>query len=179
MCVMPWRLATTFAALLASSGVGHAAPVLYYGFLNGLEDIPPSTANGVTSITADATAHTLHVTVSFSGLLGLTTAAHIHCCTTPPGTTAVATTTPSFVGFPLSVTSGTYDNTLDLTLASSYNPSYVTNNGGAIASAETALLAGIVAGQAYLNIHTTTYPGGEIRAFLIPDLIFRSGMEAP
>jgi hypothetical protein len=65
------------------------------------------------------------------------------------------------------VTSGTYDNTLNLTLASSYNPAFVTANGGTPASAEAALLAGIAAGEAYLNIHSTTFPGGEIRGFLI------------
>jgi len=29
------------------------------------------------------------------------------------------------------------------------------------------VLAGLVAGQAYLNIHTTTHPGGEIRGVLL------------
>src|SRR5439155_23025204 len=37
---------------------------------------------------------------------------------------------PDISGFPLGVTSGTYDNTLDLTLASSYNPVFVTDEGG-------------------------------------------------
>jgi hypothetical protein len=51
-------------------------------------------------------------------------------------------------------------------LASSYNPSYVTNNGGTTASAFAALRAAITAGKAYLNIHSTMFPGGEIRGFL-------------
>jgi hypothetical protein len=42
----------------------------------------------------------------------------------------------------------------------------VTANGGTTAGAEAALLAGLEAGQAYLNIHTTMFPGGEIRGFL-------------
>jgi hypothetical protein len=79
----------------------------------------------------------------------------------------VATTTPTFAGFPLGVTSGAYDNTLDLTLASSYNPAFVTANGGTPTSAEAALLAGIAAGNSYLNIHTSVVPGGEIRGFLV------------
>jgi hypothetical protein len=51
-------------------------------------------------------------------------------------------------------------------MASSYNPAYVTANGGTTASAEAALAAAMAAGEAYLNIHTTVVPGGEIRGFL-------------
>jgi hypothetical protein len=51
-------------------------------------------------------------------------------------------------------------------LSSSYNPSYVTNNGGTPASAFAALKAAIGAGRAYLNIHSTLFMGGEIRGFL-------------
>ena len=40
--------------------------------------------------------------------------------------------------FPLGVTSGTYDNTLDMTQATSYNPAYVTATGGTTAGAEAA-----------------------------------------
>jgi len=61
------------------------------------------------------------------------------------------------------VTSGTYDHTFDLTQASTYNPSF---DGGLPASQEPTLLAGLAAGDAYLNIHTTAFPGGEIRGFL-------------
>ena len=84
------------------------------------------------------------VHVTFSGLSGTTMASHIHCCEATPGANVnvmVATTTPTFAGFPLGVTSGTYDNTLDLTLASSYNPLFITgafNPSGTIAGAEAA-----------------------------------------
>ena len=38
--------------------------------------------------------------------------------------------------------------------------------GGSILAAETALYNGLLAGKAYLNIHTSTVPAGEIRGFL-------------
>ena len=44
----------------------------------------------------------------------------------------MATRVPSFVGFPLGVTAGSMDNTYDLNLASSYNPAFVTDNGGTV-----------------------------------------------
>ena len=66
-----------------------------------------------------------------------------------------------------SSTSGSFSNTLDLTLASSWNGSYVTANGGTPTSAESALAAAMAGGMAYWNIHSQTFPGGEIRGFLV------------
>ena len=66
--------------------------------------------------------------------------------------------TPTFSGFPLGVTSGSFMQTFDMTQASSYNPAFVTANGGTVAGAEAALLAGLHAGTAYLNIHTSMVP---------------------
>jgi CHRD domain len=83
-------------------------------------------------------------------------------------TTIVATTLPTFTGFPLGVTSGTYDHTFDMTLTSSYNPAFITANGGTALSAETVLFNDMFTGNEYLNIHTTVVPGGEIRGFLTP-----------
>jgi hypothetical protein len=48
------------------------------------------------------------------------------------GAAGVATQTPSFSAFPLSVTSGTYNNTFDTTLTSSFNSVLVTANGGGL-----------------------------------------------
>jgi hypothetical protein len=108
---------------------------------------------------------TVHVV--FSGLSSPNTAAHIHCCVSAPGNTGVATTVPTFTGFPSGVTSGTYTHTFDMLAAGSYNPAFIAAHGGTPASAAAALLAGINAGQAYLNIHTVMFPGGEIRGFLV------------
>ena len=148
-----------------------ASVITYFANLNGPSESPTNASPGIgfALITVDDIVNTLRVQVSFSGLLGTTTASHIHSPTPSPftGTAGVATTTPTFANFPLGVTSGTYDNTLNLTLASSYNPAFVTANGGTPASAEAALLAGIAAGEAYLNIHSSVFGGGEIRGFLI------------
>ena len=115
----------------------------------------------------DTVLHTMFIQASFSGLLSPSMMAHIHCCTTDPftGTAGVATTTPSFTGFPTGVTSGTFSNTLDLTSTSSWNPAFITAQGG-IPAAEAAFVSGMVAGKTYFNIHTTMFPGGEIRGFL-------------
>jgi len=139
--------------------------------LDGPSESPPnaSPATGFAQVTFDTVANMMNVDVTFSGLLGTSTASHIHAATTTPGsgTAGVATTTPYFAGFPIGVTAGSYNNTLDMTQSSSYNPAYITANGGTTASAEAALLGALLADEAYLNIHSTVFGGGEIRGFLV------------
>jgi hypothetical protein len=120
-------------------------------------------------VTFDDVTHMMTIQASFSGLLGTTTAAHIHCCTANPleGMAAVATQTPSFIGFPLGVTAGDFFNIYDMTLASSYRAGFITANGGTVAGAEAALVQGLADGKAYFNIHSSVFPGGEIRGFLV------------
>lgn len=149
-----------------------ADTIVFVAHLSGPAEVPPNASPGVGTalVTYDSTAHTLRVQAEFSGLLFTTVAAHIHSPTAIPftGTAGVATQVPSFLGFPLGVTSGSFDNTFDLTLTSSFNPSFVTANGGTAAGAEAALVFGMLNGRAYFNIHTTQFPGGEIRGFLQP-----------
>jgi hypothetical protein len=75
---------------------------------------------------------TIQITANFGNLTSPDIAAHIHCCE-PPGTNAlVATTIPTFAGFPLGVTSGTYASTFGLTQPLFYDPAFVTAQGGTI-----------------------------------------------
>ena len=146
--------------------------------LNGANESPPnaSPATGDALITVDTVANTMRVQTTWQGLLAGTSAAHIHCCTTTPltGTARVATTTPTFTNFPNGVTSGTYDMTFNMLLASSFNPAFVTAHGGNTTQAWFDLLNGMTQGRTYLNIHSSSpnpppqlgFPSGEIRAFL-------------
>ena len=154
------------ATALASTSPAYAAT--YFATLSGANENPSnaSPGTGTGTVILDTTAHTLQVIATFSGLTSGTTASHIHCCVAPPGNAGVATTTPTFAGFPLGVTSGTYNQTFNTLQASTWNPAFITANGGTPAGAEAALAAGLAAGQAYLNIHTTNFPAGEIRGFL-------------
>ena len=169
---MRWRKTSILAAVLAagllfSVGSASAAFFTFTATLSGANENPPnaSPGSGNTTVTWDDSTHMMTVSTMFSGLTGTTTASHIHCCVSPPTNTGVATQLPTFSNFPLGVMSGTFMQTFDMTQASSYNPGFVTLN-GSLAGAEAALLAGLHAGQAYLNIHTAMFPGGEIRGFL-------------
>jgi CHRD domain len=155
--------ATSFAAPLTSE-----AATLIFGAVLGDTENPATGSAGTGSALVTINNDSMTVDVSFSGLGSGTTASHIHCCVASPGNVMVATTTPTFPGFPLGVTSGSYNMTFDMTLATSYNPAFITAHGGSAASAEAFLFAGMIAGNAYLNIHTTQFGGGEIRGFLAP-----------
>jgi hypothetical protein len=151
-------------ALLVTGSL-FASPITYDVTFSGPGESPPnaSPGTGFAVITIDTTANILNiVSDTFSGLLGTTTASHIHCCTTLPdtGTANVATQVPSFVNFPLGVTSGSFSMSFDMTQASTWNPAFITSSGGTPASAESTLAAGAAAGEAYLNIHSTVVLGG-------------------
>jgi hypothetical protein len=163
------------AAVLVAAPLADAALIHFNVNLIGSNEVPAngSLATGVASVDLDTTAQTLTGHIVFSGLGSNTTMAHIHCCLASPFLTGVnvgvATVVPAFPNFPLGVTSGTDDFVLDLTSASAYNPAFVTAQGG-LANAKTALIAGLTAGETYLNIHTTLLPGGEIRGFVTPSV---------
>src|ERR1044071_7501650 len=165
-----------WAAVLVVSVCASAQANLieFTGTLSSAGETPPtSPGTGSADVWLDTIANTLRVIVNFSGLTSPTIASHIHAATVAPftGNAGVATTVPTFPGFPLGVTSGTYDQTFDLGVATSYNPAFVTAHGGTVPRAETALINALQAGESYLNIHTQEHPGGEIRTFLtqVPD----------
>jgi hypothetical protein len=164
-------LATTVAVLAFATSSAYAVEG-YQANLSGPNESPPnaSTGTGFATLDIDTATHLWTMHVTFTGLLGTTTASHTHAATAVAGvsTAGVATTTPSYAGFPLGVTAGTYDQTFDMTQASSYNPAYVSAHGGTTTQAELDLRQAIHDGKAYRNIHTSVVPGGEIRGFWAP-----------
>ena len=164
------------AALLVAAPLAQATLIHFHFNLSGANEVPatPSLGTGVVDLDLDTTAQTLAGNIVFSGLTGNTTAAHIHCCLPSPFlagvNVGVATLLPAFPGFPLGVMSGTDNFLLHLDLASSYNPAFVAAApGGLLANAEALFIAGLIAGETYLNIHTAApngFPGGEIRGFV-------------
>lgn len=161
----------TLVMALAWALPAQAATTFWVTPLSGTVESPPNDSAGFGTgiLIIDPLAQTYQVIVAFAGLTGTTTVAHIHCCTTTPGVTpvGVATPTPTFPGFPVDVTAGAYDQTFDATLASSWNASFITNNGGTPEAAFAALQAGLAEGRAYLNVHTSSFPGGEIAGFYV------------
>src|SRR6266516_1475669 len=154
------------AALMVSAPAATADPITFIANLSAANEVqtPPvvSPGTGLATIVLDPTAETLTVSATFSDLTSITNAAHIHCCAPVGANAGVATTVPAFPGFPLGVTSGTYDPmTFDLTESLIYNPAFINMQAGLtdaekLMNAESALIAGIQNGLTYFNIHTAT-----------------------
>lgn len=153
---------------LMSAGAVHSA-VLNFGAPLGPE-VTGATGSGSVQVAYDDATFQLTINAIWTGLSGTTTVAHIHCCTAAAGTgtAGVAVVTPTLTGFPTGVTFGSYSRAFDLNDPLSFNPTFVTNNGGTVAGARATLLAALNAGRSYLNIHSSTFGGGEIRGFLRP-----------
>jgi hypothetical protein len=156
-------LAATVFGLPAS-----AAPISFSTTLG--PEVMGATGSGSARVVFDDVALTMFVEAEFEGLSGTTTVAHIHCCTVVPGagTIGVATYPGTFPGFPVGVTAGSYSNTFDMSLATSYTAGFVTTfGGGTVPGAFAAVIAGLDAGRGYFNVHSTAFGGGEIRGFLV------------
>src|SRR5215211_7314334 len=108
---MKWMTlgAALIAAIAAQAPVAKAALINYGASLSGAIEIPPNGSPGTGSTVVTIDGDSMSVQVEFADLLSPTTASHIHCCTATPfdlsATALVATTVPTFPGFPLGVTS--------------------------------------------------------------------------
>jgi hypothetical protein len=165
------RVLSVLALAAASSAVAvpaSAAPVdpSYRAVASGALESPPNASPGTSLVTIDLSGKELFVDLPFRDLDGVTTEAHIHCCTSSAftGTSPVAV---PFQDFPLGVTAGSYNKAFSLGDDMTFDPAFVTAHGGSAAGAAAALIDGINANEAYVNIHTDLYPNGEIRGWLV------------
>jgi CHRD domain len=177
------------SVLILPAPAAHADVIDLFANLSGANEVPANTSpgTGTAEVVLNTTAQTIEINVTFSNLTTPDTAAHIHCCGPLGINQIVATTMPTFGAsppypaggppeFPLGVTSGTYDQTFSLLDSNFYNPAFVTANGGTVATAEAALIAGLESQMTYFNIHTQQIPGGEIRGQLVPGPIVGTGL---
>ena len=148
----------------ALSVIPSANAISFDTTLSGLNEVPPaipSTGSGFATV--DLTGNLLTVNVTFADLAAPVAAGHIHCCSAPGTNIGVAV---GFSGLP-AATSGTFMQTFDLTDAAVYSAGFLNNfGGGTAAGAQAALIAGMSGGLAYVNLHNSVFPGGEIRGQL-------------
>lgn len=149
MTVSISRRAFTLLAGLALAGTmsfAQAAPVSFTVPLTGDQQVPPvqTQGSGSANLTYDSSTHVVTWAITFSGLSSEATMAHFHG-PAPAGKNAGVKVWISQKGT-MPVTSPI--------------------NGQATLSPEDAQL--FEAGQLYINVHTKTNPGGEIRGQVVP-----------
>jgi hypothetical protein len=113
--------------------------------MRGINEVPPNPSPALGSFKAsyDAVTKLLTVNIVFNGLIAPVTAAHIHGPASPGVNGPVII---PLTGFPVGQILGIYTNVLPVTPAQE---------------------AMILNGSTYVNIHTSAFPGGEIRAQLM------------
>jgi hypothetical protein len=154
------------AASVAAPAFAQSGMTTWKAVAAGALEEPPNPSPGLSVTTIDLSGTQMFVDTPFSGLLGTTVMAHIHCCTTE-AFRGVAPVAVPFDDFPTGVNAGTYANAIPLYEETSYDPAFLASHGGTPQGAASALLDAIAANEAYVNIHTSRYPNGEIRGFLV------------
>jgi len=154
------------APAYAQTGGGGGGTTTWKALAAGALESPPNPSPGSAAVTIDVTGQQLFVDDLFRDLTGDTTAAHIHCCTSAAFTGTAPIAVP-FTDFPTGVRAGGYNQAIALDTDTSYAPAFLSAHGGTAASASSALLDAIAANEAYVNIHTSTYPNGEVRGWLV------------
>jgi len=133
---------------------------------SGPAESPPNASFGSSLVTIEVIGTQLTVDAPFQDLTGTSTVAHVHCCTVDPFT-GVAPIAVPFTDLPTGVRSGSYSATVALDEAASYDPAFLAANGGTAQGAYSALVDAMLANEAYVNIHSSVYPAGEIRGFVV------------
>ncbi len=119
----------------------------FSGAMTGAQEVPPTTSTATVTFNGmfNPANNMMTLGITFSGLSSNTTGAHIHRA-------AVGVNGPIIVdlaglGFPLGVTSGTFTATFAFPAGD---------------------VASFTANNTYINIHTQTLPGGEVRGQIMP-----------
>lgn len=143
-----FKASLAFAALISLVVAGSASATLHtYNFgMDGLQETPPVATPGFASctVTLDDVSNNFTVNCNFQDLIGTSNNAHIH------GPAPIGTPAGVLVGltFDFGVTSGTITGAGTLSAANAGH---------------------MLAGNTYINLHSTFRPGGEIRGQIIPE----------
>jgi hypothetical protein len=122
--------------------MAQAAVVTYKAGLSAAAEVPPvqSAGQGAAAINVDTASKQISWRVEYSGLTGPAAAAHIHCGAAPGANAGVA-----------------------VPLGAAPNLTSPIVGSGMMTDAQ---LADLQAGNCYVNIHTATNKGGEVRGQL-------------
>lgn len=156
------RTCLAAGALLLASTAANA--ITYSATFSSAAENNPANSSAATGFGTLRTIGTsIFVDITYSGLGSGLSDAHIHCCNAPTGNAGVAI---GLGGLPIGSTSGTITRLIDLSQTGVFRPAFITASGGSIELARNRLFTQLDLGRVYFNLHTTGFPGGEIRGNL-------------
>lgn len=154
-------------AVVAGAGERAQAQTAWGANLSGSQQVPANGSTATGSALLSLSGSMLTVNLTWNGLVGVTPTGpafgHIHCCTTGNAAGQNTAVAVPFLNLP-GTASATYAFTYDLMSVSTYTTAFLSANGNTAAGAFQALVAGLNANEAYVNLHDGVYPAGEIRA---------------
>lgn len=135
-----YALLMSLAMLPAGVAAAHAATETFHARLDAASEVPPTTSHGhgEATVTLDTTTRQVRWNVTYSGLTGPATMAHIHGPAAPGKNADVLVSLGEVTGSPIDGTATVTPGQVDA----------------------------LEAGKTYVNIHTAANPGGEIRGQL-------------
>jgi hypothetical protein len=151
-----FTLALVAAVLLVCSTSAATAQMFFSASLSGLQEVPPNGSPGTGTLNGTLTggpgAWTFSYSGSFSNLVSTVNAqpsgGHLHLA--PPGVNG-----PVVHGL-VNLDTGV--------MAGSFSGTWTTATG-----LSDTMVGDLMAGNIYINIHTASFPGGEIRGQLVPE----------
>lgn len=164
--MVPAVLAATIVSCNDDNNPTGPSNITYTATLNNANELPnaqgnkPNTgATGTWTGVLNPTTNVLTWTLSFQGLSANSTGAHIHAQAPTTGAAGVVLNFATYAGgnFATGTTSGNFGGTVNMTSA------VVTG----LSITGDSLRKAMDAGQAYVNVHSTNWTGGEIRGQVV------------
>jgi len=155
------KFAIKGSAILAAAAlcvaVSANAQTTYTCVLQGSQEVPPnaSTATGTATVVLDVTQTQLSISVQFANLIGTYSASHIHG--------------PAAVGVNAAVRWGFVGAPAGWVFSNANRDGVLTNF--SVTGVTAAEVANLNNGLYYVNVHSTTFPGGELRGQLRRDTV--------
>ncbi len=133
-------IALALASVAAFGASAHAELIQLHVMLDGLQEVPANASPGwgMATVTADTQTRFIEIFLEYGGLVGTPTAAHLHGLAAPGQNAGVL----------IGLTFGA-NNFIGSGVLSEAN------------------FAGFMQGLTYINLHTSVFPGGEIRGQVI------------
>ena len=138
------------------------AATVFFARLSGLNEVPNpsnSTATGTARVTINNARDRLDLRLIYSGLGSGAIDYHLHCCAAAGATSGVAID----INFTEGVLSDDFSATFNLLDPTIYRAAFLAGSGGTAAGARDRFFAGYLANLGYFNVHSSGFPGGEIR----------------